>query len=183
MEPSAVTPEMEAFFASRTKKHIDQVVLNLQLMEGFGGFTLEELEKQGKTHDETKYQEPERTGYIWLSWYYRCVGLKIPFEYPPGVEEKVKQAIDHHLTHNLHHAESHSSPDDMSDIEIVEMVCDWTAIAQEMGNKSCKGWVDANIDKKWKFSSTRKDFVYRVIDEIDKRIQAGSKNLFDHPQS
>ena len=51
---------------------------------------------------------------------------------------------------------------------MVEMVCDWTAMSQEYGEKSCRKWVTENIDKKFKFSEERKKEIWEVIEYLDK---------------
>ena len=43
----------------------------------------------------------------------------------------------------------------MSSLDLVEMVCDWTAMSQEYKQGSCIGYVKENIDK-WGFSEAKK---------------------------
>ena len=131
-------------------------------MTDWGG----ELLQRAKTHDQSKYGPAERLPYIWLTEFHRYKNEEQPFEYPPGVEEKVREASLHHITTNRYHPEFHSSPDAMS---VVEMVCDWTAMAQELGENdgSARGWADKTINKKWTFSDDQVALIYDTIKQLD----------------
>ena len=48
---------------------------------------------------------------------------------------RIKPAIDHHFAVNRHHPEFHANGiNDMTLIDLLEMVCDWMAAAQRGGN-------------------------------------------------
>jgi hypothetical protein len=42
------------------------------------------------------------------------------------------QTINHHVT-TRHHPEFHADPNDMADLDLIEMACAWTAMAQVFG--------------------------------------------------
>jgi Family of unknown function (DUF5662) len=88
----------------------------------------------------------------------------------------VKLAIHHHVPVNRHHPEFHADPNDMSDVDLIEMVCDWTAMSQEFGQDggSARGWADKTIGKRVAFDEDRRLFVYQMIEELDRRIAADS---------
>jgi len=162
------TKEMKEFYKKRTKEHIDRVTKNLQKVAVNSQYR-EELLQRAKNHDASKYGEIEKPLYIWLTEYYRCKNKGIDFEYPKGVEEKVDEASNHHIHNNKHHPEAHESISDMSDIDIIEMVCDWTAMAQEYGedNGSARSWADKNIGTKWQFTEDQKQLIYDTIEELE----------------
>lgn len=89
----------------------------------------------------------------------------------------MKKAIHHHVTSNRHHPDSHANPNDMSDVDLIEMVCDWTAMAQEFGQDggSARGWADKTVGKRVAFNEEKRRFIYRVIEELDKQIAAESE--------
>ena len=60
----------------------------------------------------------------------------------------------------------------MSDIDIIEMVCDWTAMAQEFDhdNGSARGWADRTIGHRVKFKDDKRSFIYKVIDLLDSKL-------------
>jgi len=165
---SDMTDEMIKSYEKRTRKHIDRVAKNLRKVHSYTDYD-DDLLHRASTHDDSKYGEEERVPYIWLTEFHRCKNDGIDFEYPEGVEERVRAATKHHITTNPHHPEAHSDPSDMSEVDIIEMVCDWAAMAQELGenNGSAKGWADKNVGSKWKFSDEQVELIYSTIDILD----------------
>lgn len=54
-------------------------------------------------------------------------------EYEKGLEE-LDDAFQHHYDNNSHHPEHHfNGVDDMSVLDLIEMVCDWKAVAEYYG--------------------------------------------------
>src|SRR5262249_38425711 len=127
---SEPTPEMLAFYELRTNEHIARVRRCLTLLAAITP-SGEELLERAKVHDASKFGPEERLPYVWLTEYHRCRRSGEPFTYPDGIAEQVRQAIHHHVTSNRHHPEFHADPNDMTDVDLIEMVSDWTAMAQE----------------------------------------------------
>src|SRR5262249_52734563 len=122
-------------------------------------------------HDLSKFEESERPGHIWLTWVYQCKETDTPFEVVPEISGLIGRALWIHRNRNAHHPEAHASPDSMSVADLVEMVCDWTAIAQERHDVgSSRPWAEANISR-WAFSIATREFIFRTIDELDRRNQ------------
>jgi len=168
-----VSKEMLDFFFARTEKHIHRVALNLYKFANretlFLNIPRALLISRAKEHDHSKYTPWEFPGYVFLTWKLKCQNEKLAYSYPdPSIEQMVSAAIHHHVTTNLHHSDAHASPDAMKPIDIVEMVCDWTAMSQEFGKTSCIEYVNANMDRKWNFSTATRDLIYQVIAEMDK---------------
>ncbi len=88
--------------------------------------------------------------------------------------ERVKRAVHHHVTTNRHHPELHADPNDVSDVDLIEMVCDWAAMAQEFGQDggSARGWADRTVGTRVAFNAERRRFIYRMIEELDRQIAA-----------
>ncbi len=167
------TPEMLAFFERRTKEHIERVRRCLGLLARVTPYG-EELLERAAIHDASKFGAEERIPYVWLTEYHRRRRKGEPFEYPEGMAERVTQAIHHHVTSNRHHPDFHADPNTMSDVDLIEMVCDWTAMAQEFGQDggSARGWADRTIGKRVAFSAEKRQFIYRMIEELDRQIAA-----------
>src|SRR4051812_15297148 len=127
-DPHEPTPEMLAFYERRTSDHIERVRRCLNLLAADYG---PELIERARVHDASKFGPDERIPYVWLTEYHRCRRSGEPFEYPEGVADAVRGAVHHHVTSNRHHPEFHADPSDMSDVDLIEMVCDWAAMAQE----------------------------------------------------
>ena len=132
-----------------------------------------ELDQRAADHDASKFSEDERVPYIWLTEFHRCRRAGETFTYPQGMEERVRSAIDHHVTTNRHHPEFHSDPNDMTDVDLIEMVCDWTAMAKEFGENggSARQWADKTIGSRLKLKDDRHAFVYKMIELLDSALE------------
>ena len=165
------TPAMIRFFERRTNEHIARVRRCLDLLAMVTDHA-DELRERGRVHDASKFAPEEREPYIWLTEFHRCRRASEPFEYPEGIEVRVQMAIKHHVTTNRHHPEFHSDPNSMTDADLIEMVCDWTAMAQEFAQDggSARRWADKTIGSKLKLNDNRTQFVYSMIELLDSRL-------------
>jgi hypothetical protein len=179
-EPSS---EMVAFFDRRTKAHIQRVQTCLALLAAVTEYG-PELVQRGAVHDASKFGPEERVPYIWLTERHRRRQNGEAFEYPSGVQELVSQAIQHHLTTNRHHPEYHADPNEMSDIDLIEMVCDWTAMSQEFEQDggSARGWADKTIGARIAFNADKRQFIYRIIELLDSEISERQRNPGAEPE-
>ena len=170
-QPTEPTPQMVAFYEQRTNEHIARVRKCLLLMATATEYG-EELTERAKAHDASKFGPEERLPYIWLTEFHRCRRSREPFTYPPGMEARVRGAIDHHMKNNRHHPDFHVDPNDMTEVDLIEMVCDWTAMAQEFGQDggSARGWADRTIGRRIHLNDARRRFVYEMIDLLDRQI-------------
>lgn len=132
----------------------------------------DDLQERARTHDASKFGPEERIPYIWLTEFHRCRRAGEPFTYPDGMEDRVRAAIDHHITVNRHHPGFHADPNDMTDVDLIEMVCDWTAMSQEFGQDggSAREWADKTIGIRLHFNENRRQFVYGMIELLDAHL-------------
>jgi len=160
-----------------------------------------EIEKRAGLHDASKFEKPEVVGFIWLTSYYWLQQQDKSIEYTKDSSKQIeyvykylatqkgyenldknafekylrkhfKIAFEHHYANNSHHPEYHNHLDEMTDIDLIEMVCDWTAMAQELGqdNGSAKAWADKMIGERFSFpTGTRVDFIYEKIEFLDEQ--------------
>ena len=165
------TPEMIAFYEHRTNEHIERVRRCLSVMAAAMEHA-DELNERARIHDASKFGPEERLPYIWLTEYHRCRRNGEPFQYPNGMEDRVRAAIHHHVTANRHHPEFHADPNAMSDVDIIEMVCDWTAMSQEFGQDggSARGWAEKTIGHRIQFNAAKRQFVFEIIDLLDSKL-------------
>lgn len=166
------TKEMIAYYDKRTNAHIERVRRCLYLIASATDFK-EELLVRAELHDASKFSPEEYIPYIWLTEYHRCRRAGEPFEYPEGGRTQVRKAIDHHVTSNRHHAEFHADPNDMTDVDIIEMICDWTAMEHEYGDPSgsAREWADKTIGDRLALNQERRDFAYSIIELLDQKLQ------------
>jgi hypothetical protein len=169
------TPEMIAHFETRTRDHIRRVGRLLSLLASLNRYSEygPQLRERAKTHDASKFTPMERIPYVWLTEFHRCLHHGIAFTYPDGIKERVEAAITHHASSNRHHPQFHDHPDDMTDVDIMEMVCDWTALAEEINplEISARRWADTKIGKSLRFNERRRRLVYEVIDALDEALR------------
>lgn len=60
----------------------------------------------------------------------------------------MKPALDHHYAHNRHHPECHADGvNDMTLIDLIEMVCDWTASAKRNASGDVRKGLDFNAER------------------------------------
>lgn len=163
------TPEMIVFYERRTREHIERVSGCLSLLAAERECGAELLER-AQVHDASKFGPEERVPYIWLTEYHRCRWRNIPFTYPDGMEEAVNRAVRHHVTSNRHHPEFHADPNEMTDVDLIEMVCDWTAMSLEFNQDggSARGWAEKTIGHRVPFNEEKTRFVFEVIEQLDR---------------
>lgn len=163
------TLAMIDFFKKRTVEHINRVRKYLALLSGFEGLDPEELKQRGLEHDKDKYSDPDLVvPYIWVTEYHRANNEE--GSVPKELQEQydlAREATGKHIKQNLHHPESHESEASMTNLDLAEMVADWSAMAEELGNESCRGWADENLDTKWNFNDEQKSYVYNLIDWLE----------------
>jgi hypothetical protein len=60
----------------------------------------------------------------------------------------------------------------MSDVDLIEMVCDWTAMSQEFDQDggSARVWADKTIGNRVHFNDDKRRFIYEMIDLLDSML-------------
>jgi len=179
--------EMEKWFEKRTKNHIALVQKYCQMIKEYGEGEFDDIIERGKVHDQSKFEEPERTPYIYLTWNYKCKADGKKWKYPEGMEDKTNEATEHHIKNknNSHHPECHCDKETdlinkenrdkppekiidatkMKDLDIAEMVCDWFAVSEERGTDP-EDWANKNVNKRWKFTKHQEALIYELIEAI-----------------
>ena len=147
------------WFNERTQAHIDKTRDYCNKINSYDPVRFKGIIERGETHDASKLEEPERTPYIYITDKYKCKRDGTKFEAPEGMEDKMNQASEHHVTNNSHHPESWSGKTkgiinkedrdkppkeavdatNMPDLDIAEMVADWCAMSEELGNTKRMG--------------------------------------------
>ena len=179
--------KMEKWFSQRTNSHIALVKKYCERIKEYGDGEFDELTERSKEHDKSKFEEPEKTPYIYLTWNYKCKADGKKYEYPEGMEDKTNEATEHHIKNknNSHHPECHcdketnlinkddrdKAPKEMIDatkmkeIDIAEMVADFCAVSEERKTDPIE-WCNKNINKRWKFTKHQEALIYELIEAI-----------------
>jgi len=176
------TDEMKEHYDKRTKNHIALVKKYCEKLVPIYG---DEIIQRGKDHDKSKFEEPEYTPYVFTTWRYKCKDDNKEFKCSKEMEQRMKDATEHHIKNNPHHPEFHTDklnnlintkdrdaiPDEMidstkmTDLDIAEMCADWCAMSEERGNSPIE-WADKNVNKRWKFDEKQSKKIYDLINKI-----------------
>ncbi len=81
-------------------------------------------------------------------------------------------AVEHHMSVNRHHPDCHADPNDMSGVDLIEMVCDWTAMSLEFDQDggSARAWADKTLGHRVPFNEEQRRFIYEMIALLDSKI-------------
>jgi len=195
LEKINTADEMESekyqWFVERTNKHIDLVKGAAQkIVDAYPEF--EDLLQRVRVHDASKFEEPELTPYISITWRHKLEDEKGGYDpinnkgyKTPGLldKEDENEATLHHITTNSHHPEYHlkdksqaniSSKDrdksekcidasEMPDLDIAEMVADWQAMSEELGKNTAREWFDKQKDVRWHFSDKQEQLIDKLL--------------------
>lgn len=135
---------MEFDFLCDTVLHISEVNENLEEI-------ISELKKRGLSHDRTKLQQLEFDGFVSTREKFKKANYGSP-EYKECIE-LTKPAVEHHYKNNRHHTGFHKNGiNDMTLIDIIEMIADWKAAARRSPDKTLQDTLDYAF-KKYKIDS------------------------------
>jgi hypothetical protein len=112
--------------SDETRKHIARVNELLHLM-------IKGLLDRGVAHDASKLREPEAE--VYERFTQRLSDLKYGSQEYKDCLEEMKPALDHHYARNRHHPQHFpNGVEDMTLIDVVEMVCDWKASSEQQND-------------------------------------------------
>ena len=182
-----IEKEMEDFFIKRTNKHIDLVRKYCKKIADYDEKEFGDLIERGKIHDDSKFEDPEKEPYIYITWQYKCKDSGKKFDISKEMKEKVNQATEHHVKdkRNRHHPEASCDQEvglinrknrdappekivdatNMTNLDIGEMACDWFAMSEERQTNP-KNWADKNVNIRWKFTNKQKKLIYELIEMV-----------------
>lgn len=183
MEEDTEQQEMEKWFHKRTDRHIKLVQKYCNKIYEHDKQKFKGIIERGKQHDASKYEEPEYEPYIYITWQYKHKNNGEDYAPPENMKEKMHAASEHHVKHNQHHPEYYDNskkelinkknrdlpPEEMidatkmSDLDIAEMVADWMAMSEELGDNPVD-WANKNVNKRWKFNDGQQKLIYELLE-------------------
>lgn len=122
---------------SETLKHINKVREKLWIL-------IQELDKRAQIHDQSKFETPERE--IFAENTPKLAKTEYGSEEYKKLLTEVQPAIDHHYSSSggRHHPEHWPNGiNDMDLVDIVELICDWSAATE----RNLKGNIHKSIEK------------------------------------
>ncbi len=177
------------WFTNRTNRHVSLVKkAAYKIYKVYPEF--KGLLDRAKHHDDSKFEEPERTPYISITWRHKLENERGKYDpinskgyQRPGLLKKEDEnaAVLRHITTNSHHPEYHlkdKSEADVSnkgglnkcvdasampDLDIAEMVSDWQAMSEELGTNTAREWFDKQRDVRWHFSPHQVELINKIL--------------------
>lgn len=123
-----------------TEDHIDNLVRHITLVREACLILGKRLIRQGR-HDFGRILiargfEHDVSKFSGIEWQYLHAGPNVD-------EDNLRLAIEQHVRTNSHHPEYWGGFDNMPEIAVAEMVCDWYARSQEFGT-GLRDWITSN---------------------------------------
>ena len=140
-----------------TIKHIHSVRQNLYKM-------IENLDERAQKHDQSKLDSPEQEIF---GETFEDLG-KTEYGTPEydKLLERVKPAITHHYANNRHHPEHWPNGiNDMTLIDLVEMLCDWKAATARNKNGNIRKSIEVNSER-FKMSDQLRQIFENTVREM-----------------
>jgi hypothetical protein len=185
-DENMITDEMKQHFEERTNNHIDRVKKYCKKIDELNIDNLNNMQELGEEHDKSKWEEPEKTPYVYLSWRYKCKQDGEDYKVPEDMDEQIIKATEHHVKNSQHHPEyydedlqdgfiNNKNRDKPSGVlvdgtkmpqeRVAEMCADWCSMSEELGTDPIE-WADKNINVRWKFNDEQTKFIYDILDKI-----------------
>lgn len=146
------------------EQHVDNLVRHIELVHKAGLLLAKRVMAQGRKEFGRnllgKIYQHDVSKFGGIEWDYLHVGKDVD-------KEKLKLAIKQHQSVNSHHPECHGGIENMGEMDVAEMVCDWYARAQEFGT-GLREWIkDKAIPNfKIKLDSQQHQWIKTFVDII-----------------
>ena len=141
-----------------TVKHIHKVRELLYHM-------ISELDERARLHDRSKLESPEQE--IFGSNYRELATVEYGTPEYDAMKARVQPAINHHHANNRHHPEYHKNGiNDMTLIDLVEVLCDWAASSSRNKNGNLRKSLEINVKR------------YDISDQLARILENTVKEMF-----
>ncbi|MGB3328714.1 MAG: DUF5662 family protein [Thermomicrobiales bacterium] len=126
-------------FVPSTQSHIERVhELLLEIRA--------ELQERGGAHDASKLEEPERS--LFEQAYADLSKVEYGSEEYRASLSRAREALDHHYANNRHHPEYFpNGVDDMTLIDLMEMLADWKAASERRPDAEIHAGIRINAER------------------------------------
>jgi hypothetical protein len=129
----------------------------------------QQLNERYLTHDSSKFEADEFHPYVWRYWRTKWAKEgKVDTRFTEAfasldVDRYITKAVWHHVQHNRHHPEYHLDHDDMTLVDLIEMVCDWYAMSEEL-DTNIDDWVAYVVPRRYHFSADKVATIHQLIE-------------------
>lgn len=144
---------------SETLKHVNEVRGNIVEV-------IKELDHRAQVHDGSKFVEPEAS--ILADNNHRLAVTKYGTPEYAACLEAIKPALDHHYAKNRHHPQHWpNGVDDMTLVDLIEMLCDWRAATKRNKDGNIRTSIDHNAER-FKLSPQLQQIMHNTVRELFK---------------
>jgi len=138
------------------EEHLDNLVRHIDLVRQAGLLLGKRLMAQGRKdfgrlliarcyeHDVSKFKG--------IEWRFLHAGKDVP-------KEDLQRAIQQHQETNSHHPEYHGGFENMGELDVAEMVCDWYARSQEFGT-GLRDWIKNTAIERFHIDTTSEKYAW-----------------------
>ena len=131
--------QKQAATNNETRKHIANVA-------SYIGLVINLLYKRAMGHDQTKLEQPELP--LFTEYTEKLAGCTYGSEEYKQFLQGLKPALEHHYAKNRHHPEHYPNGiDDMTLIDVMEMICDWKAATLRHNDGNILKSIDINMER------------------------------------
>lgn len=135
----SASEQKQAATNNETRKHIAMVGC-------FIGIVINMLQKRASGHDKTKLEDPELP--LFTEYTEKLANCTYGSEEYQAFLKGLKPALDHHYANNRHHPEHYPNGiDDMTLIDVIEMICDWKAATLRHNDGNILKSIDINTKR------------------------------------
>lgn len=107
---------------------------------------IQNLDHRAQVHDKSKLETPEQE--IFAENYGQLERVEYGTPEYNALLEKVKPAITHHYANNRHHPQHWPNGiDDMTLLDLIEMLCDWSAATARNKNGNIRKSIEVNAER------------------------------------
>lgn len=125
---------------------------------------IENLDERARLHDQSKLESPEQE--IFGEHFEKLASTEYGTSEYDALLEKVKPAITHHYANNRHHPEHWTNGiDDMTLLDLVEMLCDWKAATMRNKNGNIRKSIEKNAER-FKFTPQLRQIFENTVREM-----------------
>lgn len=122
------------------------------------------LLRRAKAHDQSKLVDPELSTFIKMTPL--LAGSTYGSEEYKKFLEEMKPALDHHYAKNSHHPEHHKEGiNDMTLVDLVEMLCDWKAATMRHNDGNIRKSIEINA-KRFNIDSQLTKIMENTVKEL-----------------
>jgi hypothetical protein len=144
---------------NETHKHVRSVQKYLNIFIG-------DIIRRGESHDDSKFEEPELS--VFAENTEKLGKTEYGSEEYKELLEQVKPAITNHYSKNRHHPEHWSNGiNDMTLVDLLEMIADWKAATARNKNGNIRTSIDHN-SKRYNIDAQLTQILHNTVREYFK---------------